>query len=99
MNANPPQNLPYEFEEHVGQVLGREKVVLASQLLNLRAQFQATAAAQAHAMVAPTADELNARNQRFLDDAAKLLSRDEFFKIFGVEPGVKVNLVLPDPTK
>ena len=99
MDATPPSILPDEFEERVGQVLSAEKAGLASRLLNLRAQFQTTAALQAHALVAPSADELNARNQKFLDDAAKLLSKEDYFKIFGIEPGEKINLVLPDPTK
>lgn len=50
-------------------------------------------------MVASTADELNARNQRFLDDAAKLLGESDYLAIFGVPRGTKVNLVLSDPTK
>jgi hypothetical protein len=99
MNAPAPPNPPDEFEQHVGNVLGAGKLGVASQLLNLRAQFHTAAAAQAHAMVAPTADELNARNQRFLDDAAKLLSASDFVTIFGVPPGTKVALVLADPTR
>ncbi len=51
---------------------------------------------QAHALRAPTADELNDRNQRFLDDAAKILPAKDFEKIFGVEPGQKVKLVRAD---
>jgi len=98
MNAPAPPNPPDEFEQHVGNVLGAGKLGVASQLLNLRAQFHTAAAAQAHAMVAPTADELNARNQRFLDDAAKLLSASDFIAIFGVPPGTKVDLVVADPT-
>ena len=98
MNAPAPPNPPDEFEQHVGNVLGAGKLGVASQLLNLRAQFHTAAAAQAHAMVAPTADEINARNQRFLDDAAKLLSASDFIAIFGVSPGTKVDLVLTDPT-
>jgi hypothetical protein len=46
-----------------------------------------------------TADELNARNQRFLNDAAKLLSASDFVAIFGVPPGTKVDLVVADPTR
>ena len=99
MNAPAPPNPPDEFEQHVGNVLGAGKLGVASQLLNLRAQFHTAAAAQAHAMVAPTADELNARNQRFLDDAAKLLSASDFVAIFGVPPGTKVDLVVADPTR
>jgi hypothetical protein len=99
MNAPAPPNPPDEFEQHVGNVLGAGKLGVASQLLNMRAQFHTAAAAQAHAMVAPTADELNARNQRFLDDAAKLLSASDFVAIFGVPPGTKVDLVVADPTR
>jgi hypothetical protein len=101
MNAPAPPNPPDEFEQHVGNVLGAGKLGVASQLLNLRAQFHTAAAAQAHAMVAPTADQINARNQRFLDDPPELLSASDFsdfIAIFGVSPGTKVDLVLTDPT-
>jgi hypothetical protein len=99
MSAIVPPELPDEFEERVGKVLGPGKLAVAAQLLNLRAQFQTAAAANAHTMVAQTANELNARNQRFLDAAARLLAKSEFSAIFGVEPGETVNLVLPDPSK
>lgn len=94
-SANPPD----DFEEHVGKVLGATKLSLATQLLALRARFQTAAAADAHAANTPTAEQLNARNQRFLDDAAKLLGDDDFYAVFGVKPGTKVNLVLPNPSK
>lgn len=94
-SANPPD----DFEEHVGKVLGATKLALASQFLALRARFQTAAAADAHAAITPTAEQLNARNQRFLDDAAKLLGDDDFYAVFGVKPGTKVNLVLPNPSK
>jgi hypothetical protein len=41
----------------------------------------------------------HAGNQRFLDDAAKLLSASDFVAIFGVPPGTKVDLVVADPTR
>jgi len=88
-----------EFENHVGKVLGADKLSVASQLLGLRARFQNEAAAQAHTAVALSAHQLNARNQRFLDDAAELLGDDDFTAVFGVKPGAKVNLVLADPSK
>lgn len=91
-----PTTPPDEFAAQVGQVLGA-KLDVASQLLHLRAQFQASAASQAHTLVAPTVDELNARNQSFLDEAAKLLTDDEYFRIFGIQRGEKINLVLPQP--
>ena len=99
MKAVASPNPPDEFEEHVGKILGADKLSLASRLLALRAQFQTAAAAHAHLATAPTATELNARNQRFLDEAAKLLGDADYFAIFGVKPGTKVNLVLPDPSK
>jgi hypothetical protein len=99
MKVVAPPNPPDEFEEHVGKILGADKLPLASQLLALRAQFQTAAAAHAHSAIAPTAAELNARNQRFLDEAAKLLGDADYVAIFGVKPGTKVNLVLPDPSK
>src|SRR5260370_14142874 len=90
---------PDEFAELVVKVLGDDRLPLATQLLNLRAQFHAAAAAQARTARAPTADELNDRNQRFLDDAAKILSASDYEKIFGVEPGRKVRLGRPGLTK
>ena len=90
---------PDEFEQRVAEVLGPDRLRLAAQLLNLRARFHTAAAAEAHAMRAPTADELNERNQRFFDDAAKILSASDYERIFGVEPGRKVKLVRPDRTK
>jgi hypothetical protein len=57
-------------------------------LLHLRAQFHTTAALQAHAARLPTADELNDRNQRFLDEAAKILPRRDYERIFGVKVGL-----------
>jgi hypothetical protein len=66
---------------------------------NLRAQFQTTAALQAHAARLPTADELNDRNQRFLDEAAKILPARDYERIFGVKVGLKIKVVRPDMMK
>ena len=96
MSATPPAIPPDEFMERVAKILGPDRLSLATQLLQLRAQFHTTAAMEAHAMRAPTADELNDRNQRFLDDAAKILPARDFEKIFGVKPGQKVKLVRSD---
>jgi hypothetical protein len=95
MTAVPPD----EFEELVAKVLGPDPLPHATQLLNLRAQFHASAAANAHATRAPTAEELNERNQRFLDQAAKILSASDYQQIFGAAPGQKVKLVRPDRPK
>ncbi len=99
MTAGAYPGLHDEFEDHVGKVLGSGKLSVASRLLALRARFQNEAAAHAHTAVGLTAAELNARNQRFLDDAAKLLGAADFTAVFGVKPGAKVNLVLADPSK
>jgi len=96
MSDGADPGLRDEFEDHVGKVLGADD---ASRLLVLRARFQNDAAAHAHIKAALTAHELNARNQRFLDDAAKLLSAADFNAIFGIKPGTKINLVLSDPSK
>ena len=99
MSAAPPSVPPDEFEERIAKVLGPDRLPLAAQLLHLRAQFHTLAAMQAHAMGAPTADELNERNQRFLDDAAKILPPKDYERIFGVKPGEKVKLVRADMMK
>ena len=99
MNANLPVNMSDEFGEQVGKVLGAGKAAQIAQLLNLRAQFQTTAAMLANAMFTPTADEINARHQQFFDGVSKLLDPSDFKAIFGVAPGVKIDLVLADPTK
>jgi hypothetical protein len=99
MHSNGSPDPQDEFGELVTKVLGPKKLHLAARLLNLRAQFQIAAAADAHTMIAPTAAELNARNQRFFDAAAKLLTPSEYHKIFGVKRGTEVNLVLENPTQ
>ena len=96
MRAKPIAPSPDEFEERVAKVLGPDRVSLAAQLLHLRAQFHTTAALQAHATHVPAAEELNERNQRFLDDAAKILPAKDYEKIFGVKPGEKIRLVRPE---
>lgn len=47
-------------------------------------------------MVAPSAAELNAHHNEVLRQAAKILTKDEYVQLFGIEPGVTINLV--DPT-
>ncbi len=99
MSAKPPAIPPDEFVKRVAKVLGPDRHMLAAQLMHLRAQFHTTAAMEAHTMRAPTADELNDRNQRFLDDAAKILPAKDFERIFGVKPGQKIKLVRSDMMK
>jgi hypothetical protein len=99
MDTNGPSDPRDEFAEHVIKALGPKKMHLASKLLNLRAQFQTAAATDAHTMTTPTAADLNARNQRFFDEAAKILAPNDYYEIFGVKPGAKVNLVLENPSQ
>jgi hypothetical protein len=99
MSTPPPAAPPDEFAQRVTDVLGPDRLPLAAQLLHLRAQFQMTAALQAHTARVPTADELNDRNQRFLDEAAKILSERDYERIFGVKIGLKVKVVRPDMMK
>jgi hypothetical protein len=94
--APPPLD---EFEAHVLKTLGSGRAADAARLLAMRNQFHAQSAAAAHALTSPTADDLNARNQRFLDEAAKLLSAADFAAVFGFEPGAQINLVIDEPTK
>ena len=99
MSAPPPVVPPDEFAQRVADVLGPNRLPLATQLLHLRAQFHTTAALQAHATRLPTADELNDRNQRFLDEAAKILPARDYQRIFGVKVGLKIKVVRPDMMK
>jgi hypothetical protein len=99
MSAPPPAAPADEFAQRVADVLGPDRLPLATQLLHLRAQFQTTAALQAHTTRVPTADELNDRNQRFLDEAAKILPKRDYERIFGVKLGLKINVVRPDMMK
>jgi hypothetical protein len=99
MSAPPPAAPPDEFAQRVADVLGPDRLPLAAQLLHLRAQFQTTAALQAHAARVPTADELNDRNQRFLDEAAKILPGRDYERIFGVKHGLKIKVVRSDMMK
>jgi hypothetical protein len=98
MSATLPAAPHDEFEEHVNKVLGpRDKA--AAKLLRLRAEFQETAAKRALSARKPTAAALNKRNQRFFDEAATILSAQDYVKVFGVEPRAKINLVRPEIMK
>jgi hypothetical protein len=97
MSDTLPSALHDEFEVHVNKVLGPGHE--AAKLLSLRARFQEMAVMQAHSASALTAAELNERNQRFFDEAARVLSTNDYLKIFGVKPGTKIKLVRPDMMK
>ena len=97
MSVTLPAALHDEFEEHVNKVLGSRDE--AAKLLRLRAEFQEMAATWALSARAPTALELNERNQRFFDEAATILSAKDYVKIFGLKPGAKIKLVRPEMMK
>lgn len=98
MSATLPAAPHDEFEEHVNKVLGpRDRA--AAKLLRLRAEFQEMAARRALSARKPTAVELNKRNQRFFDEAATILSAQDYVKVFGVEPRAKIKLVRPEIMK
>ena len=93
--AGAMADLPDDFEQLARETLGDKPEVL-SKLLNLRGQVQAFAMQTTPGLLAPEPDYLNARNQHLIDQAAVLLGPDDFRKLFGIEPGEKVNLVDPN---
>ena len=97
MSATLPAAPHDEFEEHVNKVLGPGAE--AAKLLLLRGEFQKKAAMQAHEARTPPADELNERNQRFFDEAAKILPPKDYVRVFGVKPGARIKLVRADIMK
>lgn len=88
-------DLPDDFEQMARETLGDKPEVLGK-LLNLRGQVQAFSMLRAPGLLPPDPDYLNARNQHLIDQAAALLGPDDFRKLFGIEPGEKVNLVDPN---
>ena len=89
-------SLPDDFEARARRVLEEQDPKLLSNLLALRADTRRFAAQQWPGGAAPSAEALNARNQHFLDEAARLLGPDKFKGIFGFSPDEKIQLV--DPT-
>ena len=83
-----------EFEKRATELLVTEPAKLAS-LLRLRGEVQRFAAQSWPGTGQPSAEALNARNQHFIDEAAKLLGPEHFRRLFGAEPGAKVTLVDP----
>lgn len=83
---------PDDFEARASEVLGPGNTKLHD-LLRLRGGVQQFSAQPWPGTGQPSAEALNARNQNMLDEAARLLSPDEFEKIFGFAPGEKIDLV------
>lgn len=87
-------DLPDDFEKLAREALADKPDVL-NRLMSLRGQVQTFATVTTPGLLAPSTDYLNARNQHLIDQAAAILSADDFRKLFGIEPGEKVNLVDP----
>ena len=83
---------PDDFEARASEVLGPGDPKLLD-LLRLRSDVHRFAARAWPGVGQPSAEALNARNQYLLDEAAKLLSPDDFKSIFGISPGEKIDLV------
>ena len=87
-----------EFEQHLRNVLGKEKQEMVARLLALRDEThtQRMDVMMTQKSAAVSAESLNERNQHILAKAAELLGSEQFEKVFGVKPGVNVNLVVPE---
>ena len=84
---------PDEFEVRARTLLKDQDPKLLSDLLALRNEAKKMPAKRTSAK--PTASELNARNQRMLDQAAALLGPANFERIFEFPPEQRVKLVDP----
>lgn len=89
------EEFPDDFEENARAALS-DKPELLARLMALRSDVTAYAARRIPGFYPPDAAFLNARNQHLLDQAAALLGPEDFYKVFGVEPGERVDVV--DPT-
>jgi hypothetical protein len=88
---------PDEFEQHLRKVLGPKEDALIAELLDLRHKAFAEHA-DARSLQngqAPTAEALNADNQKTLRKAAELLGEDRFQEIFGFPSAQGIDLVDP----
>lgn len=94
MAQNEPLPEADDFEKRAMSVLAGQPAKLG-RLLQLRTEVQQFAARAWPGSGQPSASSLNARNQDLIDEAARLLGPDDFRKLFGAEPGAKVNLVDP----
>jgi hypothetical protein len=86
---------PDDFEMRARQVLQERDPMLLAKLLALRADTQRFAAQQWPGVMPPSAEALNARNQHFIDEAARLLGREKFREVFERSPDPRIHLVDP----
>jgi DNA-binding protein HU-beta len=83
-----------EFEKHARASL-RNEPGLVDRLLMLRKQIQEEGEQTWSKSQAPTASMLNAANRRMIDQAASLLGKANFERVFGFSPDQKFDLVDP----
>jgi DNA-binding protein HU-beta len=83
------------FEIRARGVLEQQNPELLSKLFALRTEAKQLSDSQWSKSRKPSADELNASNQKMFDRAAKLLGTEYFERIFGIQPYEKVDLVNP----
>jgi len=89
------ERVPDKLEMRARAVLEHKSPELLAAFLALRAEAQRRAVEEWPKSGSPSADDLNARNQRMLDQAADLLGPENFEKIFEFPSTQKVNLVNP----
>ena len=87
-------DLQDDFQAHASEILGDDPEVLAK-LLALKGEVQSFAARATPGFSPPSAVALNARNQHLIDQAAILLGREKFERVFGFSPDEPINLVDP----
>lgn len=83
-----------EFEKHARASL-RDEPGLVDRLLMLRKQIQEEGEQAWSKSRPPSASMLNAANRRMIDQAASLLGKTNFERVFGFSPDQKFNLVDP----
>jgi DNA-binding protein HU-beta len=83
-----------EFERHARASL-RDEPGLVDRLLMLRKQIQEEGEQAWSKSRPPSASMLNAANRRMIDQAASLLGKTNFERVFGFSPDQKFNLVDP----
>lgn len=94
LGATTMANRQDSFTRRAASALTSEPGLLR-QLLNMRDEAQEFASKRPLG-TSLSAEAINNRNQQFLNEAAKLLGRDRFRAIFGLEPDETINLVDPN---
>lgn len=85
-----------DFETRARAVLRDRDDETLARLLTLRLEAQRTFTRSVSKQREMSAEEINSRNQRLIDNAAELLGPERFEEIFGFAPGQIVALVDPE---